>query len=121
MRGTSARGGGMVVKSPYASLSPSSGPMNKPVTQGGDRDRQTEKQQNTKGRQMETKEKKEKKDQNKTTLEISTLSESRIEHKLELDLGARKEENSPIANKNRHGSNVCGPGKLFKNKNGNNP
>lgn len=35
MRGKSARGGG-AAKSPHVSLSPSSGPMNKYVTQGGD-------------------------------------------------------------------------------------
>lgn len=61
MRGKSARGGGAVVKSPHARLSPNSGPMNKYITQGRDGERQTiEKQQSTKGRQTEVKEQKEK-------------------------------------------------------------
>lgn len=84
-----------MAKSPRVSLSPSAGPMNKYVTQGGDREGEclkAEKQQSTKGRQMETREGKEKIGQNKTLLEISTLSESRVEQVLKLDFGARKEE-----------------------------
>lgn len=58
MRGKSARGGA-VPKSPRSSLSPSSGPMHKLVTQGRNGDKQTtDKQQSTKGRQTETKVKK---------------------------------------------------------------
>lgn len=44
------------------------------------------------GRQTEIKEKKVKKAQNKTLLEISTLSEFRIEQDSELDSRTRKEE-----------------------------
>lgn len=64
MRGKRGRGGGVAAKSPRPSTSPTSGPMNRYVTQGGEEEgaaMASEKQQSIKGRQLETKETKEKK------------------------------------------------------------
>lgn len=61
MRGKSGRGGGVAVKSPRPGISPTSGPMHRYVTQGGEEEgvaTAVEKQQSTKGRTLDTKEKK---------------------------------------------------------------
>lgn len=66
MRGKSGRGGGVVEKSPRPSISPTSGPMRRYITQVGEEEGAAiaaEKQQSNKGRQLESKEKKEKKSQ----------------------------------------------------------
>lgn len=77
-----ARSGEAVAKSPRPSLGPSPGPMNRYLTQG---DGEGERQQSTKGRQTDAKEKKEKRGQSKTAVEIGLLSESRIDQDLEVD------------------------------------
>lgn len=86
MRGKSGRGGGAAAKSPRPSKSPTSGPMHKYVTQGGEEEgaaMAVEKQQRSKGRQLETKEKKDKKGQVKTTMDNSILSDNRPEQETE--------------------------------------
>lgn len=94
MRGKVTRGGA-TPKSPRLSLTISPGPMNRYVTQVGDADKQsTEKHQNTKGSQIENKEKKKEKErkklQNKITQENDTLSESRIEQDPDLESGLKR-------------------------------
>lgn len=96
MRGKSGRGGGATVKSPRRSLSPTHGPMNRYVTQGGDGEGATsasEKQLNTKGRQSE---KKERKGHTKTLMDSSTISEMREDQELELDPPTRVEQQNTV-------------------------
>lgn len=96
MRGKSRRGGGVAVKPPHPSLSPTHGPMNRYMTHGGDGEGATsaaEKQQNTKGRQSE---KKEKKGHTKTLLDSSTISEMREDQELELDPPTRVEQQNTV-------------------------